>query len=78
MRVKITELYATLVARDAYFWAWPLANMYNRRVANELVKEVARTGPVETAPINHLAMFTDYIDPANGWPSVRTRTWSTA
>jgi hypothetical protein len=63
MRVKITESYATLVARDAYFWAWPLVNMYNRRVANELVKDAARTGPVVTAPINHLAMFTDYIDP---------------
>ena len=32
-RIKITEAYATLVARDAYFWAWPLVNMYNRRLA---------------------------------------------
>jgi hypothetical protein len=63
VRVKITESYATLVARDAYFWAWPLVNMYNRRLANESVKEAARTGPVVTAPINHVAMFTDYIDP---------------
>jgi len=23
---KITEEYAKLVARDAYFWAWPLVN----------------------------------------------------
>ena len=32
-RVKITEEYATHVARDAYFWAWPLVNIYNRRLA---------------------------------------------
>ena len=25
VRVKITEEYAKLVGRDAYFWAWPLA-----------------------------------------------------
>jgi hypothetical protein len=28
-----------------------------------VVKEAVRTGPVVSAPINHLAMFTDYIDP---------------
>src|SRR3954469_4627338 len=33
MRVKFTEEYARHVARDAYFWAWPLVNMYNRRLA---------------------------------------------
>jgi hypothetical protein len=31
--VKITEGYARLVARDAYFWAWPMVNIYNRRLA---------------------------------------------
>lgn len=30
-RVKITEQYARMVARDAYFWAWPMVNIYNRR-----------------------------------------------
>ena len=30
-RVKMTEAYAKLVARDAYFWAWPLVNIFNRR-----------------------------------------------
>jgi hypothetical protein len=62
-RTKITESYATLVARDAYFWAWPLVNMYNRRLANEPVKQFVRAGPVPSAPINHVAMLTDYIDP---------------
>jgi Protein of unknown function (DUF1254) len=62
-RTKITESYATLVARDAYFWAWPLVNMHNRRLANEPVKQFVRAGPVPSAPINHVAMLTDYIDP---------------
>jgi hypothetical protein len=26
-RVKITEAYAAHVARDAFFWAWPLVNV---------------------------------------------------
>ena len=30
---KITESYARLVARDAFFWAWPMVNVYNRRLA---------------------------------------------
>ena len=32
-RVRITEGYARMVARDAYFWAWPMVNIYNRRLA---------------------------------------------
>ena len=31
-RVKITDAYAALVARDVYFWAWPMVNVYNRRL----------------------------------------------
>ncbi len=27
--VKITEEYAKLVGRDAYFWSWPMVNIYN-------------------------------------------------
>ena len=30
---RITEAYARLLARDAYFWAWPMANIYNERLA---------------------------------------------
>ena len=32
-RVKITEEYARHVARDSYFWGWPLVNVYNKRLA---------------------------------------------
>jgi hypothetical protein len=40
-RVKITEEYARHVARDTYFWAWPLVNMYTRRLFYAGIKEMA-------------------------------------
>jgi hypothetical protein len=45
-RVKITEEYARHIARDAYFWAWPLVNMYNRRLFFATIKEMAYVGPL--------------------------------
>src|SRR5215831_2999042 len=60
---KITEEYARLVARDAYFWAWPLVNVYNRRLTYEKVPEIVMAGPVPAAPPNHLGMLTNYIVP---------------
>lgn len=62
-RVKVTEAYAALVARDAYFWAWPLVNVYNRRLASAPIKAPARSGPVIQAPLNTVTMLTDYVDP---------------
>lgn len=62
-RTKITEAYANQVARDAYFWAWPLVNMYNRRLAFQAVPDFIMAGPVPSAPPNKLAMLTDYITP---------------
>src|SRR3954447_16485868 len=63
MDVKITEAYAKLVAKDAYFWAWPLVNMYNRRLAFTQVKSVALSGALVQAPLNQFGMLTDYIIP---------------
>jgi hypothetical protein len=63
-RVKITEEYAKHVARDAYFWAWPMANIYNRRLAFKDATEIMMSGPVPIAPLNHLGMLTDYIEPS--------------
>src|ERR1700753_4354511 len=63
-RVRITEAYAAHVARDAYFWSWPLVNIYNRRLAFSPLTEAVRSGPLVMAPLNHNAMFTDYVDPA--------------
>jgi hypothetical protein len=62
-RVKITEEYARLVARDAYFWAWPMVNIYNRRLAFKDVRDFVRAGPVPNAPLNRVGMLTDYIEP---------------
>jgi hypothetical protein len=61
--VRITEEYANLFARDAYLWAWPLVNMYNRRLAFSRMKEMRYVGPLVEAPLNRLTMLTDYIDP---------------
>lgn len=62
-RVKITEAYAKLVGKDAYFWAWPLVNMYNRRLSFAPVQEMAYAGPLMMPPLNRLMMLTDYVDP---------------
>jgi hypothetical protein len=61
--VKITEAYAKHVGSDAYFWAWPMVNIYNRRLHFASVKEVSRVGPLIEPPLNQLAMLTDYIEP---------------
>jgi hypothetical protein len=61
--VRITEAYAAMVAKDAYFWAWPLVNIYNRRVAFAQVKELAMSGPLIQAPLNRFGMLTDYVIP---------------
>jgi hypothetical protein len=60
-RVKITEAYAQHVIRDAFFWAWPLVNVYNKRRVAEQSKELAYAGPVPAAPLNRLVMLTDYV-----------------
>ncbi len=62
-RVKITEAYAKLVGRDAYFWAWPLVNVYNRRLYFASVKELVVSGPLPVPPANRLGMLTDYVAP---------------
>src|SRR5882672_12156428 len=62
-RVKITEEYAKQVGRDPYFWAWPMVNIYNRRLHFVPVQEAQKAGPLIQAPVNQLAMLTDYVDP---------------
>jgi hypothetical protein len=54
-RVKITEEYAKLVGRDAYFWAWPMVNMYNRRLHFMRVKEMAVRGSLARQDVRHYA-----------------------
>lgn len=62
-RVKITEAYARHVGSDAYFWAWPMVNIYNRRLHFTPVREAARIGPLVTTPLNTVGMLTDYVEP---------------
>jgi hypothetical protein len=63
VRVKITEDYARHVGKDAYFWAWPMVNMYNRRLHFMQVKEMVLLGPLMESPANRLVMLTDYVMP---------------
>ena len=58
--VKITESDARLVARDAFFWAWPLVNVMNRRAVNAKIPEPVISGGAPAAPLNRLSMITDY------------------
>jgi len=60
---KITEAYASQIAREAYFWAWPLVNVYNRRLTYQKLSDIVLSGPVPAAPLNQLGMLTNYIVP---------------
>ena len=52
------------IARFAYFWAWPLVNVFNRYIAFKRVRRPILVGGIApVAPINHVAMLHDYI----GW-----------
>jgi len=64
-QIKITEAYARMVARGAYFWAWPMVNIYNKRIAFGKAPEPGLLdGILPFAPVNRVAMLRDYIDPA--------------
>lgn len=61
---KITPGFAQHMARDAYFWAWAMANIYGRRLRYTPLTSTVMAGPVPASPLNHLGMLTDYIDPS--------------
>jgi len=64
VNTKITPAYAALVARDAYFWAWAMVNIYNRRLAFEQISEPGLNGGLlPAAPWNRLSMLSHYIEP---------------
>lgn len=66
--MKISESYARLLARDIYFWAWPMVNIYNRRLAFEQAPKAGlMNGVLPFAPVNKLSMLHDYIEPAQRW-----------
>jgi hypothetical protein len=62
--VKLSEGYARLLARDTFFWAWPMVNIYNRRLAFKDIPEPGLVGGlVPGAPLNEIAMLSHYIAP---------------
>ena len=60
---RMTQEYVQMVGRDAYFWGWPLVNVYNRRLTYAKVPMIGISGPVPVAPLNQLGMLTDYVAP---------------
>src|SRR5215469_15645683 len=63
-RVRITEPYARLVARDAFLWTWPMVNVFTRRQTfAPLPGPGLMGGFLPVAPSNRLAMLTDYVAP---------------
>ena len=77
--VKLSEGYARMLARDAFFWAWPMVNIYNRRLAFKDIPEPGRMGGiVPTAPLNELSMMSDYIVPEERIVAAPIKTSSTA
>ena len=72
---RITEAYARLAARDTYFWAWTLENVYNRRLLFKDLKAPGRLGgALPAAPPNRITMLTDYIEPSQREVCCPTRT----
>jgi hypothetical protein len=61
---RMTEEYVRQVGRWAYFWAWPMVNVYNRLAAFSQLPEPGLIGGiVPAAPPNQLSMLTDYVAP---------------
>ncbi|PHR64854.1 MAG: hypothetical protein COA55_12955 [Alcanivorax sp.] len=62
---SMSESYARVVAAQAYVWAWPMVNQANRRAGiTQAPKPGLLNGIVPVAPQGHIAMLSDYIDPA--------------
>src|SRR5262245_40465570 len=67
-RVKVTEGYARMVTRNAYFWAWAMMNIYNRRLVFDKCPEPGlMNGVLPFAPLNSLSMLHDYVAPGQRW-----------
>jgi hypothetical protein len=61
---RMTEAYVQQVGRFAYFWAWPMVNMHNRRILLQQLPEPGLMGGiVPVAPPNSLSLLRDYIEP---------------
>lgn len=62
---RMTEAYVKALGRFAYFWAWPMINIHNRRLTYEKLPAPGLAGGVlPVAPPNHLCMLHNYIEPS--------------
>lgn len=61
---RLAPDYVREIGRFAYFWAWPLVNVFNRYTSfKRVLRPLLIGGIAPVAPINHLTMLHDYI----GW-----------
>lgn len=61
---RLSDDYVRLVARDAFFWTWPIINVCSRRVAfARLPHQMLLGGVLPAGPANTLTMLTDYVSP---------------
>ena len=61
---KFSEAEARRIAREAYFWAWPMVNLHTRRTTFDKLPEPGLLGGfLPAGPTNRLAMLTDYVTP---------------
>jgi hypothetical protein len=61
---RMSAAYVEQIGRFAYFWAWPLVNMHNRRILLQKLPAAGLMGGiVPVAPPNSLCMLRDYIEP---------------
>src|SRR5262249_47949348 len=59
----MTPAYVQMVGRMAYVWGWPLVYVYNQRTALTKVPEPVIVNLVPVAPMNRVAMLTNYVSP---------------
>ena len=63
--IILTKAFVKETGKMSYFWAWPMLNMHNRYLSSSKNTQTGlQNGTVAAAPLNYLAMFHDYVDPA--------------
>jgi len=56
--------YVKTIGRMAYVWGWTMVNSHNRRANITQAPEPGKLGGVvPVAPVNHLCMLNDYVEP---------------
>jgi hypothetical protein len=62
---RLTDAYVREIGRAAYFWAWPMVNVYNRMLTYDKLPGPGYAGGVlPVAPPNRLSVLHDYIEPS--------------